>query len=59
MFSQEYIASIAVLLVSVLGLFKIQIENETITALITGILGVWIAIRRYQKKDINILGVRK
>lgn len=57
--SQEYIASLAVLLVSVLGLFKIQVENTVVTALITGVLGLWIAIRRFQKGDITVVGARK
>jgi len=57
--SQEYIASLAVILVSLLGVFKIEIGSEVITALLTGILGVWVAVRRYQKNDINIVGVRK
>lgn len=57
--SQEYISALVVLLVSVLGLFKIQVGNEVITALVTGVLGLWIAIRRYQKGDITIGGVKK
>ena len=57
--SQEYIGAIVVVLVSLLGLFKIEIGNEVLTALITGIVGVWVAVRRYQKGDINKLGVRK
>jgi hypothetical protein len=57
--SQEYISAIVVLLVSVLGLFKIQVGNEVITALVTGVLGLWIAIRRYQKGDITVGGIRK
>jgi hypothetical protein len=57
--SQEYISALAILLVSVLSIFKIQIANESVTALITGLLAVWVAIRRYQKGDITVGGVRK
>ena len=57
--SQEYISAVAIILVSLLGLFKIQVGNDVVTALITGILGIWVAIRRYQKGDITMGGVRK
>lgn len=57
--SQEYISAVAILLVSVLGLFKIQVGNDVITAFITGLLGLWVAVRRFQKGDITMGGVRK
>lgn len=57
--SQEYIASIAVILVGILKVFKIEIGSDVIVGLLTGILGLWIAIRRHQKGDINALGVKK
>jgi len=59
MLSQEYIGALAILLVSVLSMFKIQVGNETVTALITGVLGLWVAIRRYNKGDITVGGVKK
>jgi hypothetical protein len=57
--SQEYLSAIVILVVSVLGLFKIQVENEVITSLVVGAFGLWIAIRRHGKGDINIVGVLK
>lgn len=57
--SQEYVSALVVLLVSVLGLFKIEVGNEAITGLITGVLAIWIAIRRYQKGDITVGGFKK
>ena len=57
--SPTYVSALAIILVSLLGLFKVEIGNEVITALLTGILGVVVAVRRYQKKNIQISGVRK
>ena len=57
--SQTYVSALAIILVSLLGLFKVEIGNEVITALLTGILGVWVAIRRYKQGNIQISGVRK
>ena len=57
--SQEYVSALVVVLIGVLGLLKIQVAPETVTALVTGVLGLWIAIRRYQKGDIKLSGVRK
>jgi hypothetical protein len=57
--SQEYIAAIVILIVSVLKIFKIEVATEAITGIVTGLLAIWIAYRRFQKKDISILGVRK
>jgi len=59
MISQEYIAAIALILISVLKVFGIEIENQTIEALIAGVLALWIAIRRKSKGDITALGFRK
>ena len=57
--SQTYVSALAIILVSLLGVFKVEIGNEVITALLTGILGVWVAIRRYKQGNIQISGVRK
>lgn len=56
--SQEYIVSIAIVIVSLLKSFGFEIGNDVVTALITGVAGVWIAIRRFKKGDINIVGKR-
>jgi hypothetical protein len=57
--SSEYITSLAIVLVGVLKLFKIDIGTEIISALIISILGVYGAFKRYQKGDITIGGFRK
>lgn len=57
-YSQEYIVSIAVVIVGILQAFGIVIDQNVIVGLIVGILGIWSAIRRYQKKDITLLGKR-
>ncbi len=59
MFSQEYVAALVIVLGGVLKLFKIEIDNGTIEGVIAGILGLWIAVRRYQRKDITIVGKKK
>jgi cadmium resistance protein CadD (predicted permease) len=57
--SQEYIGSIVILLISVLKLFKIELGNEEVTAIVTGVVALWVAIRRFSKGDITVGGVRK
>ena len=57
--SPTYVSALAVILVSILGMFKIEIGNEVLTALITGVLGVIVAVRRYQKGNISVAGVAK
>ena len=57
--SQEYIVSLAIVLVSVLKLFGVEIGNDIVTALLTGVFGLYVAFRRYSKGDITPLGVRK
>tara|TARA_R110000868_G_scaffold75379_4_gene217567 strand:+ start:1499 stop:1681 length:183 start_codon:yes stop_codon:yes gene_type:complete len=54
--SQEYVGALAIIVVSILKTFHIEIGNDVITALLTGVIGIWIAIRRYQKGDITPLG---
>jgi len=57
--SPTYISALAVILVSLLGVFKIEVGNEVITALLTGLLGVYIAYRKYKTGTVSLVGVRK
>jgi hypothetical protein len=57
--SQEYILSIVLVLGGVLKLFNIEIENSSLEGLIGGAIALYVAIRRYQKKDITLMGFRK
>lgn len=57
--SQEYVGALAILVVSVLKTFGVEVASDAITGIITGVIAVWIAIRRYQKGDINAFGARK
>lgn len=57
--SQEYIGAIVIIIVSLLKVFGIEIGSEVITGIITGVLALWVAIRRHQKGDITVLGARK
>ena len=58
MFSQEYLAAIAILIVQVLKMFGIEIANDAITGILTGVLAIWVAVRRYKKGDISVAGAR-
>lgn len=57
--SQEYILSLAILAGSVFKLFGVEIENKVLEGLIVGVVSIWIAVRRYKKGDITIVGSRK
>jgi len=57
--SQEYVGAIALVIVGVLKVFGIDIGNDAIAGIITGVIAVWIAVRRYQKGDITLGGFRK
>lgn len=56
--SQEYSASLVIVLISVLKLLKVDITESEVTTIVTGLLALWAAIRRFQKGDINIFGAR-
>lgn len=58
-FSQEYVASIVLILYSILQAFGIVVEKETFEGLVVGIIALWIAIRRHSKGDISIAGIRR
>ncbi len=57
--SQEYLLSIVLVLGGVLKAFGIEIENTALEGTITGVIAIWIAVRRFSKGDIKISGVRK
>lgn len=57
--SQEYIGALAIVLVGVLKLFNIEVGTETISTVIMAVAAIWVAIRRYSKGDITIVGARK
>ncbi len=57
--SQEYIGALVILIVSGLKLFGIEMVNEDVTAIVTGAVALWVAIRRFSKGDINVLGAKK
>lgn len=57
-YSQEYVAALVVVIVSALKAFGVEVASDVVTAIVTGLLAVWIMIRRFQKKDISVLGKR-
>jgi len=57
--SQEYIGSLVLLIGAVLKIFKVEIDNSALEGLLAGIVALWIAVRRYKKGDITIVGARK
>lgn len=56
MLSNEYIGSLAIVVVSILKLFKVEIASDQVQGLIVGVIALWVAFKRYQKGDINVLG---
>ena len=57
--SQEYIGALVIVLISLLKVFNIEIGSDVVTAIVTGLVGIWVAYRRYQKGDISLGGVRR
>jgi hypothetical protein len=57
--SNEYIGSVAIVAVSILKLFGIEVANDAVSGLVVGVVALWVAFRRYQRGDITPLGVRK
>jgi uncharacterized membrane protein len=57
--SHEYIGAIVILVGGILKAFGIEIGNDSIEGILTGIIALYIAIRRFQKGDISVLGKRK
>ena len=57
-FSQEYLAALAVVIVSLAAMFGYVVGTEQISALITVLLGTWVMIKRYKKGDIRVTGLK-
>ena len=57
--SQEYIGALVIVIGAGLKIFNIEIENSAIEGLIAGIIAIWIAVRRFRKGDISVLGAKK
>lgn len=57
--SQEYTLALVLVLGSVLKAVGVEIENSVLEGVITGVVALWIAVRRYSKGDINLGGLRK
>lgn len=57
--SQEYTGALAIVLVTVLRLFGIELASDMATSLAVGAVALWVAIRRYKKGDITIVGSRR
>ena len=56
MISKEYTGAIAILLVSVLKIFGIELENDVVSGLVVGAIALFVAISRKAKGDIDVLG---
>ena len=56
MISKEYVAAIVLILGSILKALNIEIPNDLIEAIIAGVLAIIIAVSRYKKGDITVLG---
>ena len=58
-FSQEYLGAIVILLVQVLSLFGVELAKEEVTTIVTGAVALWVAIKRFQKGDISLGGIKQ
>lgn len=58
-FSQEYLGAIVILLVQVLKMFGVELATEEVTTIVTGVVALWVAIKRYSKGDISMGGVKQ
>lgn len=57
--SQEFLGAIGILIVGLLQIFGIIIPQDAVVGIITGVLAIWVAIRRHSKGDITPLGFRR
>jgi hypothetical protein len=57
--SQEYAGAIVLVIGALLKVFGIEVASDAIQGIVVGVIAVWIAIRRFQKGDIKLSGVRK
>jgi len=62
-FSTEYISAFVALIIFVAGAFKVNLDQDGLTTLVTEIIGIGSAIyllyKRYKRGDIKIFGMRK
>lgn len=56
--SQEYIGAIILLVVGGLKAFGIEIPIDALQGIVTGAIALYIAVRRYKRGDIDVLGRR-
>ncbi len=57
--SQEYITALAIVLVGIFQIFKVDTNVEQVASIITTLAGIYVMIRRYKRGDITVAGVRK
>lgn len=56
MFSQEYIAAIALVIGGVLKAFGIEIANDAVSGIVVGGLALYIAIQRKRQGNLTAFG---
>ncbi len=57
--STEYIASLTAIVVSILTVLRIEIGAAEVNAIITGLAAAYVIVRKVQKHEISVLGMRK
>jgi len=55
----SYIGALAILVVSLLKVFGVEVGNEAIAGIITGVVAIFIAYKQKTEKNLTIGGVRK
>jgi hypothetical protein len=58
-FNKEYLSAIAVLVVAILQVFKINVAPEAVLSIVTGILALYLAFKQHQQGNTSVFGVRK
>jgi energy-converting hydrogenase Eha subunit E len=56
--SKEYTGAIVIVIVSLANAFGLELGNDVVTALVTGVVGIYVAVARYRKGDITVAGVK-
>lgn len=56
---KQYIGALAILLVSILKIFKIEVGSEEVTGIVTGVVALYLAFKTKQEKNLTIGGMKK
>lgn len=55
----SYLGAVALVIVAILKGFGIEIANDVVTGIVTGVVALWIAFKQKTEKNLTIGGLRK